>query len=134
MMLLHLGVKVNNKVIVMSFQVMTSILTTDIDGVNMRDVAEQSGSSSGNSTSDAQINVGDWYIVNYDGVKYPGEVTAIGDEDDFRVSVMQPAGKQYWKWPDEDDNIFYRRDKMIKKLDKPEVVNSRGQYKFSTKI
>jgi hypothetical protein len=38
------------------------------------------------------INVRDWYVVKYDGVKYPGEVTDIGEEDDFRVSVMQPAG------------------------------------------
>jgi hypothetical protein len=80
------------------------------------------------------INVGDWYVVNYDGVKYPGEVTAIGEEDDFKVSVMQSAGKQYWKWPDVEDNISYTREKMIKKLDKPEAANNRGHYKFTSKF
>ena len=80
------------------------------------------------------INVGDWYVVDYDGVNYPGEVTAIGEEDDFQVSVMQPAGKQYWKWPDVEDNIYYPRNSMIRKLDKPEAANSRGHYKFNSRI
>jgi len=80
------------------------------------------------------INVGDWYAVNYDGVKFPGEVTAIGVEGDFRVSVMQPAGKRYWKWPGVEDNIYYARDNMIKKLDKPEIANNRSHYKFNTKF
>jgi hypothetical protein len=47
---------------------------------------------------------------------------------------MQPAEKQYWKWPDVKENIFYPRDKVVKKLDKPEVANRRGQYTFSSKI
>lgn len=48
--------------------------------------------------------------VNYDGVKYPGEVTTIGDQDDFRVP------------------------ESCLKLDKPKIANCHRQYKFPSKI
>ncbi|XP_071481354.1 uncharacterized protein [Diadema antillarum] len=43
-------------------------------------------------------SIGDWYAVEYDGRMYPGEVVAVGQENDYQVSVMEQAGK-YWKWP-----------------------------------
>ena len=38
------------------------------------------------------IIIGDWVIVQYDNVRYPGEVTNIKGED-IQVNVMVPAGK-----------------------------------------
>ena len=39
------------------------------------------------------IIIGDWVIVQYDNVRYPGEVTNIKGED-IQVNVMVPAGKR----------------------------------------
>ena len=65
-------------------------------------------------------SIGDWYAVEYDGNMYPGEVIAVGQENDYQVSVMERAGK-YWKWPNSCDVIFYLREKMSKKLDPPTI-------------
>ena len=46
---------------------------------------------------------------------YPGEVVASGDQGDYKVSVMQPAGPN-WKWPNRRDNIFYVKEKLKVKL------------------
>lgn len=75
-------------------------------------------------------SIGDWYAVEYDGNMYPGEVIAVGQENDYQVSVMERAGK-YWKWPNPCDVIFYLREKMSKKLDPPTIANNCGHFKFS---
>ena len=48
------------------------------------------------TNENAAVQVGDWYAVDYDGILYPGEVVGIGAQDDYKVSVMEPAG-QIWK-------------------------------------
>ena len=35
--------------------------------------------------------VGEWYVVEYDKMLYPGEVKEIGELGDYRVSVMHGA-------------------------------------------
>jgi len=82
--------------------------------------------------NDKSIEVGDWYILDYEGRRFPGEVVVVGDGE-FQVSVMERAGK-YWKWPSPKDVIFYMREKMISRLDFPEIANNRGHFKFSTEI
>ena len=42
------------------------------------------------------IIIGDWVIVQYDNVRYPGKVTNIKGEE-IQVNVMVPAGKHAWK-------------------------------------
>ncbi|KAK6169741.1 hypothetical protein SNE40_020732 [Patella caerulea] len=93
-------------------------------------VSSSSASTSSSATSSSNnIEIGDWYVVNYDGLFFPGEVIAYGDQGDYQVSVMEPAGAN-WKWPQPLDVIFYRRENIVKKIDKPEVANSRGHFKF----
>ena len=58
---------------------------------------------------------------------------AVGDQGDYQVSVMEKAGK-HWKWPNPKDNIFYPKKSLIVKLDKPDVANNRGHYKFSVEF
>ena len=96
------------------------------------DVYAPSTSCSLDSGSHESICAGDWYIVEYEGHRFPGEVVAIG-VGEFQVSVMEPAGN-YWKWPVPKDSIFYMKEKMISKLDVPEVANNRGHFKFSVEI
>ena len=72
--------------------------------------------------------VGEWVLVEYDGQLYPGEVIAI-DNYEFTVNIMVKAGK-HWKWPDNIDQIYFPREKLIRKLNAPEVVNVRGHFSF----
>jgi hypothetical protein len=44
---------------------------------------------------------------------------------------MEKAG-QHWKWPYPRDMIYYLREKLVIKLDKPVVVNNRNHFKFTT--
>ena len=74
------------------------------------------------------ITVGDWCGVEYEGVIYPGEVKAVG-ADDYKVSVMVPAERK-WKWPVNLDEIYYPKQKVVKKLNAPFTVNHRGHFNF----
>ncbi len=48
--------------------------------------------------SSKEIKVGDWFVFEHDRENFTGEVKEIVEEDDFRVSIMHTAGKN-WKWP-----------------------------------
>ena len=78
------------------------------------------------------LNVGDWVVVEYDHVAYPGEVSAIEHATEYNnnVSVMVRAGR-YWKWPTPKDTIYYRREQIMRTLKKPVPINSRGHFKFA---
>ena len=100
--------------------------------VNLPDFCRCIGSQVQRESEEAQEtpSIGDWYAVEYDGNMYPGEVIAVGQENDYQVSVMERAGK-YWKWPNPCDVIFYLREKMSKKLDPPTIANNCGHFNFS---
>ena len=68
-------------------------------------------------------------MVNYDGQKFPGEVTNIIGPD-FDINVMHKSLGTFWKWPPKEDKIFYQKENIIQKLDPPEVAGSQGQFKF----
>ncbi|KAG1668796.1 Dipeptidyl peptidase 8 [Nymphon striatum] len=74
------------------------------------------------------IRVGDWCAVEYERFSYPGEVKQI-EGSDYKVSVMIPAGKN-WKWPTCPDEIFYRKEKILTRLQPPCIVNNRGHFSF----
>ena len=66
--------------------------------------------------------------MEYDGVIYPGEVKLVEGEE-YKVSVMIAAGT-HWKWPASPDEVFYRREKIVKRLAPPFVANHRGHFSF----
>ena len=78
------------------------------------------------TTDEEPIQVGDWWVVEYDDELFPGEVKQIRDGN-YEVSVMHRAGTT-WKWPSKEDNIFYVREKMKKKLPPPAMINERDQW------
>ena len=103
------------------------------DAITTHSTPPQSAVSSHTNAIEAiAITVGDWYAV-YEGVRYPGEVTSIGDEHDYQVSVMEPAGLN-WRWPNPKDKIYYPKEKLVVKLNEPNLANNRGHYKFSVKF
>ena len=59
------------------------------------------------TTTRLSLSVGQWVLVRYDGLEFPGEVTACG-ETDAEVNVMHASGSA-WKWPTNPDMIFYER-------------------------
>ena len=66
---------------------------------------------------------------DYDGSLYHGEIRKI-EGNGYQVSVMIPLGK-FWKWPQQEDIIFYQKDKFIQKISSPIVVNARGHFSFT---
>jgi hypothetical protein len=82
------------------------------------------------STKEVSWEVGDWVVVLYDGIKYPGEVKKVVGKQ-TEVDVMVKTGPQYFKWPNgERDILWYSIDKVLKKTSPPTLVGSRGQSKF----
>ena len=49
---------------------------------------------------------------------------------EYEVAVMHKSGSKNWKWPIDDDIIYYNASNIVKVLNPPEVVNSRGQFMF----
>lgn len=76
------------------------------------------------------LAVGDWVIVQYDGKNYPGEVVIVG-VDDVKVNVMHRIFAGFWKWPATPDEIFYPNEKIQGKINPPEPVGRRGQFRFN---
>ncbi|CAH1113091.1 unnamed protein product [Psylliodes chrysocephalus] len=52
------------------------------------------------------IQVGDYVIVNFEGIYFPGVVK----------STMTSSGENKWKWPQEDDEIWYDMTKLLVEL------------------
>ena len=75
-----------------------------------------------NTTSEEprSISVGQWVVVHYDGMRYPGEVTNIdGGDNQYEVRVMHRSGN-HWKWPVTDDKIFYSQEDIKNNIDPPQ--------------
>lgn len=82
--------------------------------------------------SSGNFSVGDWVVVKYDDVLYPGEIVSKRGND-TEVSVMVPATKTTWKWPLKPDKIFYQPENIVKKITGPEApcaVQGRLQFTF----
>ena len=58
--------------------------------------------------------------MEYNNVRYPGEVTNIKVEY-IQVNVMVPAGKHTWKWLEHADFIFYQSKNILKKISPSET-------------
>ncbi|XP_052809542.1 uncharacterized protein LOC128238012 [Mya arenaria] len=60
--------------------------------------------------------IGQYIVVEYDGLPYPGEVLDV-DEEDLEVKVMHKIGKNRFFWPLLDDTLWYHKDKVVTILD-----------------
>ncbi|WAQ94248.1 hypothetical protein MAR_006719 [Mya arenaria] len=60
--------------------------------------------------------IGQYIVVEYDGLPYPGEVLDV-DEEDLEVKVMHKIGKNRFFWPLPDDTLWYHKDKVVTILD-----------------
>ena len=74
------------------------------------------------------LSVGEWVLVNYDSINYPGEISKVTGEE-FEGTVMHKSGK-FGKWPPREDKIFYNQKNITKTIHPPQVAGSRGQFIF----
>lgn len=74
----------------------------------------------------------DWILVKYDSMLYPGYITQI-IEKEIEVTVMHKSNKHY-KWPENEDKIFYSLQCVVKKISSPTPVGNRGQFIFNEKM
>ena len=84
-------------------------------------------------TSSDSLGIGDWCVVQYETVSYPGVVEDIVNAE-LKVSVMVKCGPSKWKWPDPIDCLWYKQENIVKKINPPIPVASRGQFQFDDDI
>lgn len=73
-------------------------------------------------------------LVTYDGMKFPGIVTKVKElEVEVNVMYVSKTGA-YYKWPEEEDKIFYPLENVIKKIAPTTFVGKRGHFSFSDKF
>ena len=80
------------------------------------------------ATTRLTLSVGQWVLVRYDGLEFPGEVTSCS-ETDAEVNVMHRSGSA-WRWPTNPDKIFYERANILRQINPPKAAGHRGQFTF----
>lgn len=81
------------------------------------------------SKSDKFI-VGSHVIVKYEEELFPGLILDKKKEE-VKVKVMAMSGISTWKWPKNDDILWYPNSDIVKSIKKPVLVNKRGIYKVT---
>ena len=76
------------------------------------------------------VRIGDWVLIQYDSMSFPGLVKAVWEEE-VQVSVMVPSGTSCFKWPAVDDTIVYKMKGVLSILDPPLLKSSRGIIQFT---
>lgn len=70
------------------------------------------------------ITNGDWVVVEYDNVYYPGEVLSV-TQNEAEVNVMLPTTSGTYRWPHKKDVLFYNFNKITRKIQKPAPCDSK---------
>ena len=84
------------------------------------------------NASELDIRTDDWVVMQYDNKLYAGVVTEMDPYGAYvKVNVMHKSGG-FYKWPKDEDHIYYERDCVLQKIQPPSVVGNRGQFQFST--
>ena len=84
--------------------------------------------SEGPAPSRNSIQVGDFVEFLYEGRVYRGEVVDVVD-DGPKIRAMEQFGNRF-KWPRHEDILTYPFSDVIRKLQPPIPVGTRGQFTF----
>ena len=90
--------------------------------------ADSSGAPNIDSTHLFTLKVGQWVVVNYDGLEFPGEVTTCA-ETDAKVNVVYRS-RNAWKWPTIPDIMFHEHRNILRQINPPKASGNRGQFTF----
>lgn len=75
---------------------------------------------------------GDYVIVKYDNIFYPGEIINVNKEKrSALIRTMEKSGPQFWKWPNREDILEYPFQQIVKTINPPTVVSNRGTFSVS---
>jgi hypothetical protein len=50
------------------------------------------------------------------------------DEIDVRMKAMTKSGVNFWKWPNINDEIWYTKENILRKIKAPLQITRRGIY------
>lgn len=67
-------------------------------------------------------------LFRVDGQLIPGNVRNIRSNGRLCVFLMVPAGKIYWKWPENKKKCFLQHEDVIQTTAAPKKVNNRGVF------
>lgn len=74
---------------------------------------------------------GNYVVVLYDQKYYPGKVIkTIQPKNEFVVSTMEKSGIKDWIWPEEKDEVTYKRADIICLIKKPRKKMQRGTLPY----
>jgi hypothetical protein len=77
------------------------------------------------------LQPGDWVLVDYFGMQYPGSIAEIRT-DSVVVSCLEKAGNLF-KYPAKQDEHLYPYSDILAILHEPELKNPRGFYSYTIK-
>lgn len=74
------------------------------------------------------IKPGNYVIFSYEEEYFPGVVIAV-DKNKALISSMSFSGQFKFKWPEKEDRLWYKIDKIVEIIAEPIQDNNRGMYK-----
>lgn len=69
-----------------------------------------------------------YVIIKYEGEYFPGLIKNI-DNNTYEISTMVLSRGNIFRWPDTPDQIWYNREAIMEKIQKPKTINNRGFFK-----
>lgn len=72
-------------------------------------------------STDIPIQTGNFVLFLYEKKVYPGQVVEIKkDGSEYKIKSLTQSGTFQWKWPQNDDILWYDRDDILKAIKAPE--------------
>ncbi|XP_050293018.1 uncharacterized protein LOC126733688 [Anthonomus grandis grandis] len=76
-------------------------------------------------TSSKTFNIGDFMVISYQKKRYPGLIKNIDQgAQEYEISVMEKIKPNFWRWPKNVDQIWYKRKFVLEKISEP--ISSKG--------
>lgn len=102
----------------------TELPQNDDSPLETTESKEDSSRNEAGRGESSQYHVGDFVLVKYQSRQYPGMIVDLDtDRDDFCVTTMMKHHK-YWRWPDVEDRLWYKRSKILRKVDPFKQISS----------
>ena len=93
-------------------------MASDINGTNVDEI-----DICVDDENSANFFIDAWVLAIYEGNCYPREIKLL-QPNECEVSVMHPSGN-YWKWPNQEDKLYYLKNNVLKNITPFKTVNSR---------
>lgn len=75
----------------------------------------------------SEITVDDYVIFTYEEAFFPGKVIS-ASETDVEILSMTFSGVSHFKWPENNDQLWYKREDVLEVIKPPTPLNKRGAF------